>query len=1013
MLKLFSAKIGIAVATLLASLVFTTETIFAQQRCSAMEYEALRASKNKTPSKGPEFEHWLQNKIAEHKKARFTYKTLTPILEIPVVVHIIHNGEALGVGSNIPDAQVVSQIEALNEDFRRLNADANETLAQFLSVADDMEINFILAKQDPEGLPTTGIVRAQGDQSNYGLTEAAKLSAVSYWPAEDYMNIWVANLSSNLLGYAQFPVSSLEGLEDATNNRLTDGVVMRYQSFGAASKGNFPALIAPFHEGRTTTHEVGHFLGLRHIWGDGNCNVDDFCDDTPTSSSEHEGCNLSRESCGQLSMVQNFMDYTDDVCMNLFTTDQKTRMRTVLENSPRRKSLLDSQGGTDPIQVANDLGIREIITPQQGLCSTDITPEITIRNYGTNNITSAVVEVTQNGQVIETLNLSVNLAPLEIETVTFSPLAGLDPNTYEFTFAIIETNSGSDNNLLNDTKSLVTAVNFSTTTSINESFSIQPDNWLIANPDQATTWSIATAPGASGSTNMAIGMQNFSYTDGFGEVDRLLTPVFDMSQSLSGSLSFKYAYANNPNGNFDRLTVSISTDCGNSFSNIVFDEFGDNLATADASSNSFVPVDKFSWRTVNVNLNNFLGSEEVQIAFENQNGNGNNLYLDDVEVTIENQLGNDLSISSIIQPSFIVCDGNVSPQILVKNNGSETISSFEAQLFKGNLQQTIQVNTNLSPFQTMLVEFDPVTVDEGSNVYNFQIGNPNDQPDQNPIDNSRSIDGFSNNQVELLPLRQQFANQNFEDDNWVTYNPDNGIGWEITSTNSDSNGTGSALINGYNYINSGEEDWLISPMLDLSSATAASMTFKRSYAEVDNFTDRLKIMVSTNCGASFDNIIFSKSGSSLATTATNEDWIPVNPGDWADEFVDLTFYAGEPEVRIAFVFENQFGNNLYLDDIEFYLTNNLDFPIPALNSVIMFPNPSTESFVNLTFNLAQKADINVVITSSQGKLVYEKLLTNTLNQTYSLEFPQLSDGLYFMKIVGGGVDQTKKLLFQR
>ncbi len=978
-----------------------------------MEYEAWRASKKSIKNLYPQFEQWLANKIGQNKILLNSQKTFATVLDIPVVVHIIHNGEALGEGSNIPDEQVISQIEALNEDFRRLNADANETLAQFLSVADDMEINFVLAKRDPEGLPTNGITRTQGLQANFGLTEAASLSSTSYWPAEDYMNIWVANLSGNLLGYAQFPVSSLEGLEDATNNRLTDGVVMRYQSFGAASKGNFPSLIAPFHEGRTTTHEVGHFLGLRHIWGDGNCDIDDYCDDTPTSSSEHEGCNLSRQSCGQLSMVQNFMDYTDDVCMNLFTTDQKTRMRTVLENSPRRKSLLNSLGAQAPIQVADDLGIREILSPQPGSCDTDITPSITIRNYGTNPITAAKIEVLENGQIIESVDLTLNLSPLDIETITFSTINNLSPDSYELTFAITETNGGVDNNLTNNEKTIITAVNFTSTGSINETFTSLPGDWLIINSDQSTTWELLNAPGASGSTNTAIGIQNFDYADGFGAIDRLLTPVVDLSQALSGSLSFKYAYSNNTNGTFDRLTVSISTDCGNTFSTLLFDEFGENLATTNATGNEFTPSDKFSWKTVNVSLNSFLGFENVQIAFDNQNGNGNNLYVDDINLSIDNQLDYDLNISSIEQPGFIICDAEVVPQILVKNNGKETINTFEANVTIGGIQQTKTVAATLSPFQTVQVSFDPVTINNGANTFNFEVNNPNNVTDQNPANNTSAITGFSDNETVLLPLRQRFENSGFVEDNWVVHNPDNATTWEIVAANGNGTNNSAAFINGYNYINAGQEDWLISPILDLSDATAASMTFKRSYAEVDNFNDRLKIFVSTDCGASFNDLLFAKSGNSLAVISSNEPWNPTGPSDWADEFVDLSFYVGEPQFRIAFVFENQFGNNLYLDDIEFFLTNNLNFPTPEENTVQMFPNPSTLSFVNLTFNLEEKTTIQVAISNSQGKVVYERLLPNTLNQTYSLEFPQLANGLYFIKLSGGKINQTEKLLFQR
>jgi hypothetical protein len=148
-------------------------------------------------------------------------------------------------------------------------------------------------------------------------------------------------VSRNLLGYAQFPDGSgLAGLEDSYGTAQTDGIVIGYKYFGSSDKGDFPVLLAPFDLGRTTTHEVGHWLGLRHIWGDGDCSVDDFCGDTPNASEPSYGCPVNKTSCGSLDMVENYMDYTDDICMNSFTPDQAERMHTVLKTSPRRAELV-------------------------------------------------------------------------------------------------------------------------------------------------------------------------------------------------------------------------------------------------------------------------------------------------------------------------------------------------------------------------------------------------------------------------------------------------------------------------------------------------------------------------------------------------------------------------------------------------------------------------------------------------------------------------------------------------
>ncbi len=271
------------------------------------------------------------------------------IIRIPVVVHIIHDGEPVGTGANISYEQVVSQIEVLNEDFRRKMGTNG-----FNNHPDgvDCEIEFYLAETNPDGerLPEPGIDRFDGGRPSWPkgpfrnpIDEIIKPNTI--WPPTQYFNIWTVNfggfVSRDLLGYAQFPsLSNLPGLETINGSPETDGIVIGYKYFGSSEKGNFPELQAPFDLGRTTTHEVGHWLGLRHIWGDGNCLEDDYCDDTPRSGAPNNGCNVNT-SCGSVDMIENYMDYTDDACMNVFTQEQKLRMLTVLENSPRRRELVN------------------------------------------------------------------------------------------------------------------------------------------------------------------------------------------------------------------------------------------------------------------------------------------------------------------------------------------------------------------------------------------------------------------------------------------------------------------------------------------------------------------------------------------------------------------------------------------------------------------------------------------------------------------------------------------------
>lgn len=250
------------------------------------------------------------------------------VITIPVVVHIVYNNAT----ENISEAQVLSQMDVLNDDFRRLNADADNTWPQ----AADIEVEFCLATVDPNGNATNGITRTPTSVSAFGTNDAVKFTSQGgkdAWPAGDYLNMWVCDISGGILGYAQFPGGPAN----------TDGVVMDYQYFGTIGTAT-----APFDLGRTTTHEVGHWLNLRHIWGDGPCSQDDFVSDTPTSDAPNYGCNTGHVSCSTTDMVQNYMDYSDDGCMNLFTSGQKNRMRALFNSGGFRASLPSSNGCGTP-----------------------------------------------------------------------------------------------------------------------------------------------------------------------------------------------------------------------------------------------------------------------------------------------------------------------------------------------------------------------------------------------------------------------------------------------------------------------------------------------------------------------------------------------------------------------------------------------------------------------------------------------------------------------------------------
>jgi hypothetical protein len=236
-------------------------------------------------------------------------------------VHVVFNNAA----QNISDAQIMSQIEVLNHDYRMQNTDIASLPQVFKPLIADAQIQFELAKTDAAGNPTNGVTRTATTETSFVDDDRVKSAAqggVDPWPADRYLNIWVCALGNSLLGYAQFPGGP----------GATDGVVINYTAFGTMGTA-----AAPFNLGRTATHEIGHWLNLRHIWGDDGtgCYGSDFVDDTPNQSGSNVGTpafpHVTCDNGPNGDLFMNYMDYVDDAAMYLFTAGQVTRMRAALD----------------------------------------------------------------------------------------------------------------------------------------------------------------------------------------------------------------------------------------------------------------------------------------------------------------------------------------------------------------------------------------------------------------------------------------------------------------------------------------------------------------------------------------------------------------------------------------------------------------------------------------------------------------------------------------------------------
>jgi hypothetical protein len=257
------------------------------------------------------------------------YISAPDVIIIPVVVHVVYNN----ADQNISNEQIKSQLNVLNQDFRKKNKDAAYIPAAFRDFAADARIEFRLATSDPSGLPTAGIIRTSTAVAGFGMDDKIKSSltgGADGWNRDEYLNLWIGNLSGGTMGYASVPGSAPE----------KDGVVISYSVFGTTSN-----VRAPFNKGRTTVHEVGHWLGLRHIWGDTDCG-DDKIDDTPPQAGPTRGCPsgviATCTSGAAGNMYMNFMDFTNDECTNMFTLGQASKIRELFALGGSRAALLKS-----------------------------------------------------------------------------------------------------------------------------------------------------------------------------------------------------------------------------------------------------------------------------------------------------------------------------------------------------------------------------------------------------------------------------------------------------------------------------------------------------------------------------------------------------------------------------------------------------------------------------------------------------------------------------------------------
>jgi len=637
-------------------------------RCYTDEMELLRQQQDPSYESPQSFEQWMVDQIQFQQMAL----NVGGLYQIPVIVHVVHNGEAVGVGRNISYAAIQSQIDVLNEDFRKMlgsNGWNNNP------VGADTEIEFCLAQRRPDGsaFPNGELGVNRINRNTVGWTAPPHTTtyinstikpytfnnnvptATRGWSPDRYFNIWVCDISGGILGYAQFPESSLGGMGCGAQSAATDGCVLLYNSVGKSAVTGFAG---PYNEGRTATHEIGHWLGLRHIWGDGGCTVDDFCNDTPLAGAANYGCPAGTNTCtaapdAGLDQIENYMDYTDDACMNIFTYDQRMRMRVVLESSPRRSLLLTSDACVPPNN--NDAAIVNILNPQGDNCAGSITPTVVLRNRGANNLTAATIRYTVDNGAPTSFAWTGTLAPGASTNVVL-PAFSAPLGEHLFKSYSVLPNGLVDPSPELDTSSIQFVVSNGIESPFVENFengTFPPDiRWVVNNlNNDCFRWLGASATSISGELDNAAA-QFPGFNNGTSGTEELITPIFVLPcNANSANIQFDVSYRRRSNTSNERLYIEISENCGNTWvATPIYDKSGTTLQTVTTTQNSYyTPTAANQWRTETIDLMSFVGatSKSVKFRIRAVGNNGNNIYVDNFKFNAVSSAEINVNVASV------------------------------------------------------------------------------------------------------------------------------------------------------------------------------------------------------------------------------------------------------------------------------------------------------------------------------------------------------------------------------
>ncbi|WP_109097026.1 M43 family zinc metalloprotease [Aquimarina sp. AU58] len=871
-------------------------------------------------------------KVKNHKKS----KSAAGRYVIPVVFHILHNG-----GGSVSKADMKCRIDdvlkTVNGDFNGTFPGFNQIDPRFESIKDKMNIEFVAASIDPDGntMATPGMDWHADANISYGYDP--KIYNYMWWGKKNkyYLDVVVveapnAEGETNGSGHAFLPIQ-----------KVVPHVTYNYRYIGSTCGSDS----APGFE-KVMTHEFGHYFGLRHTFFDNCEDANDGIDDTPPTT-QAEGCERDKlNNCGVYANLENHMDYNTS-CQNMYTKGQVEAMTYWLDDINTAKyprSLLWSDSNLSSVGILNRTPIAEFRSNNTAVCTGK---SITFEDISLGSPTSWKWEF-EGG--------SPSSSSQKKPQIRYD-----NPGIYKVRL-IASNDSGQDT----EEKSSYVYVSQKRTSNLSEDFQGQfpPAQWDIINPDDIFNLGWEKRDDAGNGDNSSLVMNNAD-NGIIGEEDFIRLPYFDFSSAKNSEMYFDIAYTKFDNNSKDVLKVQISTNCGGSWTD-VYSKTHTELETANVTtglSNDWIPKQESDWRKEIIDLSNYAGQSEVTIRFKNISGWGTRIWIDNINVLI--------------------------------NNDTTPVSDFYSK-------------KRISNCNTTEISFKDVSTGKPTSWnWTFEGGSPATSTSQNPTVTYNSPGSYT---VTLKTENANGTGNTVTKNGYVTVtNPTTNsftegfegsfppIGWEIIdndgllawekSTKTGRNSSSCMIMNNTDNEEIGEIDEIILNPIDMSGGET-TFSFDLAYTKFDDDSkDKLRILVSTNCGNSWTEV-YNKTHTELETVATTDDpdtwineinlWVPTQDSHWRTENVSLSQFSGKENVLIKLENTSGYGTRIWIDNLKFDIENssgnNLSAPTGLVASNVSEtsltlswdPAPSNEQVVG--YDIYQDNAIATSVTGTSANI---------------------------------------------